>query len=157
MRGSLFNLIVLSIVASLVPTLLPASTPAVFPQTAPGANASENEKTNYKLTSIAIPKVNFDKLDISAVIDFLTTKSKELDPQHTGLHFNLKWPAGSASETLHLHREVNITIDDVPMSELLAYICQQTNLSYRIIKGVVVIAPASLLPPDPTPLPPTTL
>ena len=43
-----------------------------------------------KLQSIIIDKVNFDKLDIATVIQFLTEKSKELDPEHVGINFVLR-------------------------------------------------------------------
>ena len=43
-----------------------------------------------KLQSIVIDKVNFDKLDIGTVIQFLTQKSKELDPDHQGINFVLR-------------------------------------------------------------------
>jgi general secretion pathway protein D len=43
-----------------------------------------------KLQTIIIDKINFDKLDIATVIQFLTQKSKELDPDHVGINFVLR-------------------------------------------------------------------
>jgi len=113
-----------------------------------GADSPDGKRIMGKLNSIIIEKVNFDKVDITPVIEFLSTKSKELDIDHVGLKFYLEWPQPSAVKSLHLHREINITLENIPISELLAYICAQTNLSYKITHGKVVIAPPSLLPPD---------
>jgi len=43
-----------------------------------------------KLQSIIIDKVNFDRLDIAAVVQYLYQKSKELDPEHEGVNFVLR-------------------------------------------------------------------
>ena len=50
-----------------------------------------------KLLSIIIDKVNFDKLDIATVIQFLQQKSKELDPDHRASILFLRLTADTAS------------------------------------------------------------
>ena len=50
-----------------------------------------------KLTAIILDKVNFDKLDIATVIQFLTQKSKELDPDHVGINFVLNLNSEAAA------------------------------------------------------------
>jgi len=37
-------------------------------------------------------KVDFDKIDVSQALLFLTKTSKELDPSHVGVSFTLEWP-----------------------------------------------------------------
>jgi len=142
--------------------------------TGPNTAPLESERSNRaeitkKLQSIIIDKVNFEKLDIAAVIQFLQEKSKELDPDHEGINFVLRLnsdadasaaaggdatatPAAGAAPAdataaaaapLHpIHREVSITLTDVPLSEVLGYIIQQTNLQYSVEDYAVYLRPS---------------
>lgn len=124
---------------------------------------TDRAKIAAKLNSIIIDKVNFDKLDISTVIQFLQDKSKELDlPTHQGINFVIRLalntpqtpvtpPGGAppapgatpapAAPTGPIHREVSITLDNVPLVELLNYITSQTNLQYTIEDYAVYLRP----------------
>ena len=133
-------------------------------------NPSNRANITHKLQSIIIDKVNFEKLDIAAVIQFLQQKSKELDPDHQGINFVLRLnadtsaptdtnaapaapdataagttpaAAGTTAATPHsIHREVSITLTDVPLSEVLGYIIQQTNLQYSVEDYAVYLRPS---------------
>jgi len=94
-----------------------------------------------KLNSFIISSVNFDKADMAAVLKFLNSESKELDPEHAGIAFYLRWPPDAEAKSLHLRHEVSITLDNVPLHDLLLYICEQTNLTFKIINGTVVFIP----------------
>jgi hypothetical protein len=95
------------------------------------------KKTAGKLQSILIDKVNFEKLDIAVVVQFLAEKSKELDPDHEGINFVL----GDIGPNDHVRREVSITLENVPLADLLKYIDEQTNLHYTIQDNVVTLKP----------------
>ncbi len=124
---------------------------------------SERAKITRKLQSIIIDKVNFDKLDINTVIQFLQDKSKELDPEHEGINFVLRLslntpatdpgaatptgatpgtPAPAPVNTSAIHREVSITLDNVPLAELLRYIADQTNLQFTVEDYAVYLRPS---------------
>jgi general secretion pathway protein D len=125
---------------------------------------SHRAEITHKLQSIIIDKVNFEKLDIAAVIQFLQQKSKELDPDHQGVNFVLRLnsentpspdntapapggaaaPAGGAApDTTHaIHREVSITLENVPLSEILGYVISQTNLQYSVEDYAVYLRPS---------------
>ena len=126
-----------------------------------------------KLQSIIIDKINFDKLDVASVVQFLTEKSKELDPQHVGINFvlnlNQENPPASATPTAAtpsgpaagpaagvtpdasaaaastngpIHRQVTIQLENVPLSDVLGYIIQQTNLQYSVDDYAVYLRPS---------------
>jgi general secretion pathway protein D len=122
-----------------------------------------------KLQSIVIDKINFDKLDVAAVVQFLTQKSKDLDPDHVGINFvlnlNEETPpapapgapgaaapaagggAGGATapateSTGPIHRAVTIQLENVPLSDVLGYILQQTNLQYSVDDYAVYLRPS---------------
>ena len=126
------------------------------------------QSSTRKLESIIIDKVNFDKLDIATVIQYLQQKSKELDPDHQGINFVLRLttdttatpeggaaapapaaaPAGGtdtttpASPAHPIHREVSITLTDVPLSDILGYVIAQTNLQYTVEDYAVYLRPS---------------
>jgi general secretion pathway protein D len=127
---------------------------------------SNRANITHKLESIIIDKVNFDKLDIATVIQYLQQKSKELDPDHEGINFVLRLtadttanpdttapgaaPAAPATGTTPdttapahpIHREVSITLTDVPLSDILGYVIAQTNLQYTVEDYAVYLRPS---------------
>ncbi len=106
----------------------PALSPG--PPNTTGADSTESKSTIVKLQSIIVPKVHFEKLDVAHVVQFLTAKSKELDPDHRGVSFLLDLPADTS--TPRVRRPVSITLSAVPLTELLGYVCSQTNLQYKL-------------------------
>jgi len=133
-------------------------------QVGPIVGPSNRAKIQHKLESIVIDKVNFEKLDIAAVIQFLQQKSKELDPDKEGINFVLRLssdvttppPADNAAPGAapaapgtapaapppSIHREVSITLENVPLSEILGYIIQQTNLQFSVEDYAVYLRPS---------------
>jgi len=131
------------------------------------AVTSHRAEITHKLQSIIIDKVNFEKLDIAAVIQFLQQKSKELDPDHQGINFVLRLrsdvappavgttpaaapaaptdasaAAAAAVAAPTIHREVSITLENVPLSEILGYVISQTNLQYSVEDYAVYLRPS---------------
>lgn len=144
---------------------------AISPDVIGGQKSDKNDVAHQsnraviarKLSSIIIDKVNFEKLDIAAVIQFLQQKSKELDPDHQGINFVLRLttnataapdaapaagapappPGGAPPEAAHsIHREVSITLQDVPLSEVLGYVISQTNLQYTVEDFAIYLRPS---------------
>jgi hypothetical protein len=114
--------------------LVPANPAAA--QNGPGVGRAD---IIQKLQSIVVPKVNFDKLDVAAALDFLHAESKELDPDHQGINFVLDMPPDSPPGTPGrvFHRPVSITLEGVPLIEILRYVCEQTNLRCSVDDYVV--------------------
>jgi type II secretory pathway component HofQ len=118
-------------------------------QQSPDANASASSprtKLLLKLKSISL-SVNFDKMDIASVLDFLSKKSKELDPEKQGINFVLQLPDDAAKNSdstaprTKTHREVSMTLDNIPLFDLLQEISEQTNLQVSVEDYAVVLHP----------------
>jgi len=90
-----------------------------------------------KFRTIIIPNVNFQKLDIAAVADFLTVKSKELDPEHTGITFVLRLPPENSEHSPYT-REISMNPHDASIKDVLDQIQQQTNLIFTFHAKEVV-------------------
>jgi general secretion pathway protein D len=146
---------------------------------------SNRAQITNKLQTIIIDKINFDKLDVASVVQFLTEKSKELDKDHVGINFvlNLNQDVAPSSATPSaatpsgptgtgtpggagatgspgtggaaqpsgtnstpppgpIHRAVTIQLENVPLSDVLGYIIQQTNLQYSVDDYAVYLRPS---------------
>ena len=145
---------------------------------------SRRAEITSKLNSIVIDKIDFDKLDVAAVVAFLTEKSRDLDPDHVGINFVLNLnteatppssstptattPSGAttsadasspstaapaagaapaatdadAAPATPIHRLVTIQLQNVPLSDVLGYIIQQTNLQYSVDDYAVYLRPS---------------
>jgi type II secretory pathway component HofQ len=86
-----------------------------------------------KLKSIVIDKIDFDQMDIADVLKFLAAKSKQLDPDKTGINFVLVDPS--------VHRAVTMKLEDVPMDSVLDLIGQQTGLRFSVDPYAVTCGP----------------
>jgi hypothetical protein len=109
------------------------TTDPIAPNTVVQAATGSDQALANKLKSIVIDKINFNKLDIVHVLQFLTFKSKQFDPQGKGINFVL----GNITPQDHVHREVTIVLDYVPLNDVLGYITSQTNLKWSIQDNAV--------------------
>lgn len=146
-----------------------AISPDIVVTTAPTEHGTVSNRANItrKLNSIVIDKVDFDKLDIATVIQFLSLKSKELDPDKQGVNFVLRLnyesgappatpapaarggaaapgaaPAPAAAPDQEIRREVTLQLTNVPLANILQYIQDQTNLQYSIDDYAVYLRPS---------------
>ena len=127
-----------TLVALVLPTYATAQEqPATASTIPPAPPASGRNAIMSKLNSIIIDKVNFNKLDIATAVDFLTAKSKELDPDHVGINFVLNLPPDAP----HVHREISMTLENVPLIAVLKYMTEQANLVYSVDAYAVDLRP----------------
>lgn len=104
--------------------------------------ASHRLKLEQKLKSIVLDKINFDKADIATVIEFLSQKSRELDPDRQGINFVLRLP-DKKDELTHIHREFTINLTNIPLASVLQYISDQTNLQCSVQEYAVYLHSAT--------------
>jgi len=137
----------------------PASSSATAPPLFTGDYCDERPEsilTRNKLTSIIIPEVDFENADIYSVIDFLTLKSKELDPAKTGIQFRLELPPGSVSKLSGPQWDVLVNMKGASLITVLYEVCDDDPpLEWFISKGVVVLySEGKIVPADNNPAEP---
>jgi general secretion pathway protein D len=118
-----------------------------------------------KLRSIIIPVIDFEDTSVEEAIDFLRTRSRELDttttnPADKGINFVVRKPQANAAApdaagldaaagalattadpgTLRV-RELRLT--NVPVATALKYICESTKLKYKVDDFAVTLVPSS--------------
>jgi hypothetical protein len=105
------------------------------PTYSPGAGSGtpEGKEVASEMDSLIIPRVDFHNTDISDVVHSLNGEIKKLAPAGQQAIFIWMPPSlaeGSAQK--FYHRNVSITLENVPLRDVLAYIDNQTNLIYEI-------------------------
>jgi general secretion pathway protein D len=102
-----------------------------------------NFATSQKLNSIILPSVDFNDASIVDVANFLTTRTRELDPDGIGVSVTVKSEAAAAGTA-----PVNLRLTNVPAGEVLRYATNLAGVKYRVEQFGVFIVP--LAEPDNT-------
>ena len=127
-----------------------------------------------KLNKIIIPKIAFTETTVREAVDFLTKRSKELDPEQVGVNIVLKLgeeggavapppppvappaapaipgldvpgvPAAPAAPAVNpggAGTRITLTLNNVPLIEVIKYITNLANLKFKIEPFAVSIVP----------------
>jgi len=117
--------------------------PEAVAATAAPIRRTTNFAISQKLNSIIIPSVNFVEADIEAAANFLTQRTRELDPEGVGVSFLLRGEAVKSSSNTF-----SLSLTDVPAGEVLRYISGLAGVKTRIEEYAVFIV--ALAEPDST-------
>lgn len=120
----------------------------VADQPAPANPAEDPGKAaiTEKLNSIILPSLDFEDVSIEDAVDFLRIRAAELDVKEPdakkrGLNIViLQQNPAPAEAAAPLIRELRLR--NVPLGTALKYICEQTNLGYRVDATGVTLMPA---------------
>lgn len=133
-----------------------------------------------KLNSIIIPNIDFEDTSVEEAIDYLRSQvaaldTQEIDPARKGFNFVIRKPRVGPSDNAGLDADAagglgaahdpgslrirELKLRNVPVSEALKYITDQTKLRYKVDDYAVTLVPATetnedlftktfLVPPD---------
>lgn len=94
---------------------------------------SSNQGVYEKLSRIVYPRISFADTDIRAVLNQLEKRSKDYDPEKEGLVINRNLPPD-------LELNVTLSCTDMPLGEILRYICLMTGLEFRVDRNSVLVS-----------------
>ena len=140
---------------------------AVTVETAGKSTAPSTVEITNKLNKIIFPKIDFQSSTVREAIEFLVTKSKALDPTNQGVNIVLKLgdEGGGASAPAPAPvppgipgleaapggipaapgggsgTRITLTLNNVPLIEVIKYITNLANLKYKIEPFAVNIVP----------------
>jgi ankyrin repeat protein len=111
---------------------------------APAAMAAP-DKTIQKLQTLVFDHVDFEHQDILDVIQQLTHKSKDVDPEKEGVSFVVRLDSGSPPKPdLEIHRDITLHLHNATLAEVLGNIIQQTKLTYAFEEYAIYLRPPSV-------------
>ncbi len=91
------------------------------------------EKLETKLRTTVIPKAEFNGATLEEVIEYLRVTSRSNDPQGVGIGFVLNVEPETKA------RAITLTLKELPLEEVLRYICEMSGTSYRVEDHAVTI------------------
>jgi len=115
----------------------------------PGAAATDLAQVTVaaKLERIIIPKISLDQASLDDAVDFLRTRAAEFDtfepdPARRGVNFtvNLGAPDSEIAKRIRSQR-INLRLVQVPLSQILKYITDVTQTTYKTDEFSVIITP----------------
>jgi len=110
--------------------------PQVFDRDAGPAREVEEGGLREKLTRILLPRVNFNGVALSRVIDTLSVLSTEYDPAKTGVNIVLIDPEGADST-------VNLTLRNLSLNRILDFVVESVGYEYDVQFDAVVVRQGS--------------
>ena len=124
------------------------------PQMASGVG--EQQSMQGLLDSLIVPSVNFDDMTLSEVVEWLTMKSRQLDPLGKGINFVLNL---TPEDDRARNARVTMRVNSMPLSVLLGHINRDTGtktiaetFAVRIVSGVtsdeIMFKREFAVPPD---------
>jgi len=101
---------------------------------------SRDSKLFEKLENLIIDKVEFEDATVSSVIAYLKRESQRVDPENIGISIILRL---NPAMTNNLSR-ISMVLNDIPIGEVIKYICQATGLKYRVEERAVILGDESI-------------
>lgn len=109
-------------------------------------------KMTEKLNGITIDRIQLEEATVGEAIDFLRSKSKTLDSEGRGINFVLKSSSMATSgegadATMAItdalaDKKITLTLEALPLLNVLDLVAKQADLKYKVEEHAVVIAPA---------------
>ena len=99
----------------------------------PQEASNEGKAQMYeKLQSIIIPEVDFGGVNISSIVRQLNKRSRECDPEGKGINL-IYSPSDDDMQ------EVTLQFTNLPIGEIIRYLCQYAKLKYKVEDKAVTI------------------
>jgi general secretion pathway protein D len=110
--------------------------PQIFDRTAVTHPQEKSNRVLLKMKSIVLPRVNFNGVILSRVIDTLSALSEEYDLENDGINIVLIDPANKDPT-------VNIALRNLALNRVLDFTVESIGYEYDVQDDVVVVRPGS--------------
>lgn len=100
------------------------------------ATESEIPSLVRKLDSIILPRINFNGMELTRVVETLSELSVEYDKDGEGVNIVVLF------NPTEMDPEINITLRNLSLNKILQYVTQQVNFTYDVGDDVVTIQPS---------------
>ncbi len=110
--------------------------PAIKPELDTSVSKSSNTELYEKLNQLVVDHMDFDDAPISSVVNWLIIKSREIDPSKVGI--NIMLPI--KPEIMNSIPKITMNFDNIPIGELIRYICLNCGLKYKVEQHAVIVS-----------------
>lgn len=108
--------------------------------------SADDEKNTLraKIGRITIEKIELQNVKLSDAIAVLRDLCKKADPEGKGINISCISPKDDKGKTFDPLIKNEINLANIPLKDLLRYICDETGMNYRIESFSVVIYPKNM-------------
>jgi general secretion pathway protein D len=112
-----------------------ANLTSLFASSAGGGSISKTKRETLekKLRTLVLPKIEFAGASLDEVIEYVRVVSKNVDPEGLGISLVVNVDPETRARVLSL------TLQDVPVDEVLRYATEMTGTNYRVEENAVII------------------
>jgi hypothetical protein len=111
-----------------------------FSLTAADKSASS---VRYKLETLKIENIELKDTKLSDAIAIIKDLCKKADPEGKGVNISFIAPKDDKGKTLDPVID-DISLTDIPLKDILRYVCDASGMSYRVDKFSVMIFPKKM-------------
>jgi hypothetical protein len=98
---------------------------------------------SYKIETMKIEKIELKNIKLSAAIELIKSLSKKADPEGNGI--NISFIAPKDEKNRRLDPVINdISLTNVPVKDVLRYVCEATGMTFRAVKFSVMVYPKNM-------------
>ena len=105
----------------------------------PTASAPNTTALQSKLNGIIFPKIDFKDATVREAVEFLSAKAKSLDPDGQGVNIVMRLGDEHRPDAPGGGTRISLTLNNVPLIEVIKYITNLANLKYKIEPFAVTI------------------
>lgn len=96
-----------------------------------GRTKGGRETITQKLRTLIFPTVDFTGATLDEVAELLRVRSRDLDPQGTGINFIINLPPEARG------KPISLNLSNVPMEEVLRYVGEMCGVTYKVDEHAV--------------------
>jgi len=97
-----------------------------------------------KIEKITIEKIDLQDVKLSDAINIIKDLCKKADPEGKGISISCISPKDDKGKTFDPVVKNEINLANIPLKDLLRYICDETGMNYKIESFSVVIYPKNM-------------
>ncbi|MCX6983859.1 MAG: hypothetical protein NT118_03765 [Lentisphaerae bacterium] len=98
----------------------------------------------YKLETLKIENIELKDTRLSDAIALIKALCKKADPEGKGVNISFMAPKDDKGKTMDPAID-DISLTDVPLKDVLRYVCDATGMSYRTEKFSIMVFPKTMV------------
>ena len=116
--------------------------PAKRPEDLEPVKETGMSSLSERMANMVMPNIDFNQVDIQSAVKFLNQESKRNDPDGLGVNIILSL----TNEELASVPKLSLSLRNLPLTEVVRYMCQKCGLKYRVQAQALVIGTSAINP-----------
>lgn len=107
-----------------------------------GSAVAHGNDAGQKAARIIVREVDFEEASIDQIVEWIRHYSARVDPEGVGINVLVR--RGDEDRGPSQTARVTLALSNVPLSEMIRYVCMAAGMNYRFEETAVIIADPSV-------------